>query len=226
MRAQHTPKSFARGKKPKRLLDSIVIGDGLSVHLSVWLLLTFFAGIAVIILFVTLGGVALSYPLIFLFFYFFVVGGSYFNAVWQASMTPGLEKLDDPSFLFSAIGNAYLYMTDRRRWMLYVSLIGFFAGLLLGTPIGYIVVGRALSLNLLDANEALASWSVGVFLVFAMTATLNVFTSERHPKPMQRPSEPKKVCPQCGEKLWFHFSICPYCNSLLDEPTEDAKKEG
>ncbi len=179
-----------------------------------------------IILFVTLGGVALSYPLIFLFFYFFVVVGSYFNAVWQASMTPGLEKLDDPSFLFSAIGNAYLYMTDRRRWMLYVSLIGFFAGLLLGTPIGYIVVGRALSLNLLDANEALASWFAGVFLVFAMTATLNVFISERHPKPAQRPSKPKKVCPQCGEELWFDFRMCPYCDSLLDEPTEDARTEG
>lgn len=157
---------------------------------------------------------SLSFASWFLLFLFF----QYLNAVYQASMNPGLEKLNNPSFWFSAVGNAYLFVTDRERWMLYASLLAYLSGVILLTPLVYIVVERALALNMLSLLEVFTNWFEGVLLVFLCVMTVLSFaakgaTKATLKKPVQK--RLKKVCPKCGREVWLDFGPCPNCGELL-----------
>lgn len=149
----------------------------MNLSLTVCLALTFLAGAAVLGTCLVFGGVAVVYPLSFLGWFSLILIGLYVNAVVQASVNPRLQNLEHPSFWLSAVGNAYLYASDKKRWTWYVSLVAFLSGVVLVTPLGFIVVGRALTLNMISSLGAFASWLAGAFFSFSVTLTLNALVS-------------------------------------------------
>lgn len=158
-------------------MTSFSNGSRLNLSLYACLALTFLAGAAILGTCLVFGGIAVVYPLSFLGWFSFILIGLYFNAVIQASVNPGLQNLEHPSFWLSAVGNAYLYATDKKRWTLYVSLVAFLSGVVILTPLGFIVVGRALTLNMISSLGAFASWLAGAFFSFSVALALNASVS-------------------------------------------------
>ncbi len=110
--------------------------------------------------------------LIFLFalpFCFFVAFGIItWNAAWQAALTPGLERIDTPSF-WSNIYNAWLYTTDREGWALLATIISLIFGAALW--------GSLLSWFILVWTKTTAagihqSWLVGMFFTCSIAITM------------------------------------------------------
>ena len=84
------------------------------------------------------------------------------NASVQAGLNPGLEKLR-PSF-WSNVYNAWLYVTDRKRWRLLASVFSCIFGALFGSFFGW-------AWNIawkVSFSVSLASWILGMFLMLSL----------------------------------------------------------
>jgi hypothetical protein len=140
--------------------------------------LTFLSGVAILSTCLIFGGIALVFPLSFLGWFSFILIIYYLNAKFQLSVTPGLQNLKNPNIWLSAVGNAYLYATNRKRWTWYVSWIAFLLGFVGMTLIGFIVVERVFTSDVITPLGANVGWLSGVFFSLSVTLTLNALVSK------------------------------------------------
>jgi ABC-type sulfate transport system permease component len=99
------------------------------------------------------------FTLFFLGMFFMLLIG----AEIQAAANPGIERIEEPSFWFSAIYNAWLYVTDREEWAYFASLLASVLSFVFGSLFGWI-----LSMHLKVSGVSLVSWLVGLYLLFSI----------------------------------------------------------
>jgi hypothetical protein len=139
---------------------------------KIWLTLFLIAGITVLIVCFVHGLVAIIYPLILTFCFLGVFLCEAFDASFQASVNPGLESVEESSFWFSRIYNAWLYVKDREGWALYASFISYILGAVLGSVFGVIIT---FSWNV-SSSVSSASWLSGMF--FMLSIAMLIATSD------------------------------------------------
>jgi hypothetical protein len=108
------------------------------------------------------GFVEVIYPLSIMISFFACFLVIAINASVQAGFNPGLEKLR-PSF-WSDVYNAWLYVTDRKRWRLFASVFSCIFGALFGSFFGW-------AWNIawkVGFSVSLASWISGMFLMLSL----------------------------------------------------------
>ncbi len=126
----------------------------------IWFLILLAATSSIIAVYLVYGLQAFVFPIVylsifFLFFYVRAVGDSR-----QADAIHRLEKLPEPDLAFSRIYTAWLYVTDKKRWIKYNALFSFLYAFILGSVLGSLFL---LSLNV-DFTVSLISWLLGMFI--------------------------------------------------------------
>jgi glucan phosphoethanolaminetransferase (alkaline phosphatase superfamily) len=121
--------------------------------------------------------VAYSATLSLCFAIFF--GAILWGSVIQSEANPGIENIEDPSFWWSRIYMAWLYVTDTETWAAYACLFSCLFATLFGSLFGTLVLYETGNLQI-----AWVSWSSGMFLMVALAlfvATSDTWTSNREP---------------------------------------------
>lgn len=131
---------------------------------KICLILFLIASITVLIVCSVYGLVAITYPLVLTLCFLGVFLGEDIDASLQASVNPGLENIEEPSFWFSRIYNAWLYVKDREGWALYASFISCILGAIFGSIFGWIITN---SWNV-SSSVSSASWFSGMFLMLSL----------------------------------------------------------
>ena len=129
---------------------------------KIWFIPFLIASALVLMLCYVYGFVEIIYPLcimISFFASFFVIA---INASMQAELNPGLEKLR-PSF-WSNVYNAWLYVTNRKRWRVLASGFSCIFGALFGSFFGW-AWNIAWKVSFL---VSIASWISGMFLMLSL----------------------------------------------------------
>jgi hypothetical protein len=134
---------------------------------KIWFMPFLIAIALVLVLCSVYGFVEIIYPLsiIISFFACFLVIA--INASVQAGLNPGLEKLR-PSF-WSNVYNAWLYVTDRKRWRLLASVFSCIFGALFGSFFGW-AWNMAWKVSF---SVSLASWISGMFLMLSLAMLIS-----------------------------------------------------
>jgi len=129
---------------------------------KIWFVPFLIATALVLMLCYVYGFVEVIYPLCITISFFGGLLGIAINASVQAGLNPGLEKLK-PSF-WSSVYNAWLYVTDRKRWRLLASAFSCIFGALVGSFFGW-------AWNIawkISFSVSLASWISGMFLMLSL----------------------------------------------------------
>lgn len=92
----------------------------------------------VVVVYLVYGLSALLAPIMFVLWFFLFLGIFTFRTLMEANSTPGLEKLEEPNFLFSPVYFGWLYVNDRKRWSKYVTAFASIMGLLFGFMSGFV----------------------------------------------------------------------------------------
>jgi hypothetical protein len=139
---------------------------------KIWLTLFLIASITVLIVCFVYGLVAIIYPLILTFCFLGAFLCEACDASFQASVNPGLKNVEESSFWFSRIYNAWLYVKDREGWALYASFISYILGTVFGSIFGVIIT---FSWNV-SSSVSSASWLSGMF--FMLSIAMLIATSD------------------------------------------------
>jgi hypothetical protein len=134
---------------------------------KIWFMPFLIAIALVLVLCSVYGFVEIIYPLsiIISFFACFLVIA--INASVQAELNPGLENLR-PSF-WSNVYNAWLYVTDRKKWRLLASVFSCIFGALFGSFFGW-AWNMAWKVSF---SVSLASWISGMFLMLSLAMLIS-----------------------------------------------------
>jgi len=89
-----------------------------------------------------------------------------FRASLQAELNPGLEKLE-PSF-WSSVYDAWLWVTDRKRWKVYALSFSCIIGAVLGTTWGFALLLLFKKISYSTLGTHLTSWTSGIFLMLTI----------------------------------------------------------
>jgi len=91
-----------------------------------------------------------------------------FRSSVQADANPGLEKIDEPDYWFSAVYEAWLYVTDRKEWAVYVCLWSYIFGAFVSLMFG----GVTFFVLATSFPVSITSWLSGMFLVLSIAALI------------------------------------------------------
>jgi len=126
------------------------------------------AAITVLIVCYVYGLVTIIYPLVLTLCFSAIFLAEAIDASFQASVNPGLKNVEESSFWFSRIYNAWLYVKDKEGWALYASFISYILGTLLGSVFGWIITN---SWNV-SSSTSFASWLSGMFLMLSIAGLI------------------------------------------------------
>ncbi len=129
-----------------------------------WLILFLLAITSVLIVCFVYGLAAAVYPsaLVLTFSGFFLIAA--WSDSFQASVTPGLKKLNEPEWPWSRVYFAWLYVNDMERWVSYTIIISYLIGSILGALLGWFIL---LPLKV-SFSTSFASWLSGMFLMLSI----------------------------------------------------------
>jgi len=110
---------------------------------------------------------AFVFPFFFVSIFFAALAVMAWNAQIQTAANPGIEKIEEPSFWFSNIYNAWLYATDIERWAKYAAVISVFAAMVFGSLFGaFVWIAQP------PSSGISVSWLVGMFLTVSVAFTI------------------------------------------------------
>ncbi|MBS7633562.1 hypothetical protein KEJ15_08125 [Candidatus Bathyarchaeota archaeon] len=95
-----------------------------------------------------------------------VLGGFILKASLQAEAIPGIEKLEEPAFLFSQVYFTWLYVNNRKRWAKYVITVSYIVAAVYGSLLGAIACTIVMKI---DSVGTFAGWAVGTVFVTLLT---------------------------------------------------------
>jgi len=125
------------------------------------------------------GMAAVIYSAVLSLFFAVFFGAIWWGSVIQSEANPGIENIEDPSFWWSRIYMAWLYVTDTETWAAYACLFSCLFATLFGSLFGTLVLYQTGNLQI-----AWVSWSSGMFLMVTLAifvATSDTWTSTPEP---------------------------------------------
>lgn len=133
---------------------------------KIWFVPFLVASALVLIVCFVHGGSAIVFPLSLTLSFFagYLIMG--FRASLQAGLNPGLEKLE-PSF-WSSVYDAWLWVTDRKRWKVYAISFSCIIGAIVGTTFGFALLLLFKKISLSTLGTDLTSWTSGIFLMLTI----------------------------------------------------------
>jgi hypothetical protein len=126
------------------------------------------AGVLVLMFNFVYGLIEFFFPLMLLFWFSIAFLGFAIRSSVQADANPGLEKVEKPDYWLSAVYEAWLYVTDREEWALYVCLWSYVFGVLIGSAVGGLVLFHWKT----DFYTSLASWFSGMFMLLSIAGLI------------------------------------------------------
>jgi len=97
----------------------------------------------------------------------------HFRASLQAGLNDGLEKLE-PSF-WSSLYDAWLYVTDGKRWRVYAIAFSCLIAAVVGTSFGFALLLLSKKTSFPTLGTYLTSWISGIFLML----TIAILTAKK-----------------------------------------------
>jgi len=135
---------------------------------KIWPILFLIACITLLASCLFYGLVILTFPLIFLLWFSIFFLAFAIRSSVQASANPGLEELEEPDYWFSAIYEAWLYVTDRKGWAIHVCFWSYIIGALISLMFG----GLVFFVWKTSFAVSLASWLSGMFLMLSIASLI------------------------------------------------------
>jgi hypothetical protein len=134
----------------------------------IFLVLFLVAGVLVLMFNFVYGLIELFFPLMLLLWFSIAFLGFAIRSSIQAEANPGLERMEKPDYWFSAVYEAWLYVTDREEWAFYTCLWSYIFGALGGSGVGGLVLFHLKA----DFYTSLASWFSGMFMMLSIAGLI------------------------------------------------------
>jgi len=141
---------------------------------KLWTWLTLIAVVSIIIAGSIYGPFIFLFPVMFLLWFFLLLGIFIFDAIDQVGENPGLEQLPEPDF-WSHIYNAWLYLNKREVWARYACFFATLVGIVGGSLSGLFILAL-LNAPLDGLNAVFIGWFLGILLI--VSSSVMIATSD------------------------------------------------